>query len=66
MNFVLRLLRLSLSVPASSLALSSSSVSVPATLPTTSVSHQCNQVTESGPSLEAFKSILSSFFVVCL
>ncbi|CAC5412987.1 unnamed protein product [Mytilus coruscus] len=53
-----------LSVPAPPLAVSSSScssVSVPAALPTSSVRHQFNQVTDSGPSLDGFKSILDDF-----
>ncbi|CAC5373351.1 unnamed protein product [Mytilus coruscus] len=53
-----------LSVPAPPLAVSSSScssVSVPAALPTSSVRHQVNQVTDSGTSLEGFKSILDDF-----
>ncbi|VDH95101.1 Hypothetical predicted protein [Mytilus galloprovincialis] len=52
-----------LSVPAPPLAVSSScrSVSVPAALPTSSVRHQFNQVADSGPSLDGFKSILDDF-----
>ncbi|CAC5375623.1 unnamed protein product [Mytilus coruscus] len=53
-----------LSVPAPPLAVSSSScssVSVPAALPTSSVRHQFNQVTDPGPSLDGFKSILDDF-----
>ncbi|CAG2188438.1 unnamed protein product [Mytilus edulis] len=52
-----------LSVPAPPLAVSSScsSVSVPAALPTSSVRHQFNQVADSGPSLDGFKSILDEF-----
>ncbi|CAC5375593.1 unnamed protein product [Mytilus coruscus] len=53
-----------LSVPAPPLAVSSSScssVSVPAALPTSSVRHQFNQVTDSGPSLDGLKSILDDF-----
>ncbi|CAC5382123.1 unnamed protein product [Mytilus coruscus] len=50
-----------LSVPAPPLAVSSSSVSVPAALPTSSLRHQFNQITDSGPSLERFKSILDDF-----
>ncbi|CAC5381025.1 unnamed protein product [Mytilus coruscus] len=53
-----------LSVPALPLAVSSSScssVSVPAALPTSSVRHQFNQVTDYGPSLDGFKSILDDF-----
>ncbi|CAG2224371.1 unnamed protein product [Mytilus edulis] len=37
------------------------SVSVPAALPTSSVRHQFNQVADSGPSLDGFKSILDDF-----
>ncbi|VDI65030.1 Hypothetical predicted protein [Mytilus galloprovincialis] len=50
-----------LSVPAPPLAVSSCSVSVPAALPTSSVRHQFNQVADSGPSLDGFKSILDDF-----
>ncbi|CAG2229469.1 unnamed protein product [Mytilus edulis] len=52
-----------LSVPAPPVAVSSrgSSISVPAALPTSSVGHQSNQVANSGPSLDGFKSILDDF-----
>ncbi|CAC5376979.1 unnamed protein product [Mytilus coruscus] len=36
-------------------------VSVPAAVPTSSVRHKVNQVTDSGPSLDGFKSILDDF-----
>jgi hypothetical protein len=51
-----------MSAPAPHVAVSSScDVSIPAPVPTSSVKPQVNQVSDSGPSLGGFKSILDDF-----